>query len=98
MGGNRVDMDRLADIVDQLAKFDQRIETAVEDADGRVDRLHATWVGEAAARHQQAHEEWRRGVAELRAGLAEMRCNAQIAHDNYGSAVTTNSRMWEQAL
>ena len=98
MGGYRVDLDRLADIIDQVGQFDQRIESALEDADGRVDRLHATWTGEAAVQHRLAHEEWQRGMAEMRAGLAEMRRNAQIAHGNYSSAVTTNSRMWEQAL
>jgi WXG100 family type VII secretion target len=98
MGGHRVDLDRLADIIDQITRFDQRIESALEDADGRVDRLHTTWTGEAAVRHRRAHEEWQRGMAEMRAGLDQMRRNAQIAHGNYSSAVTTNSRMWEQAL
>jgi WXG100 family type VII secretion target len=98
MGGHRVDLHRLADIIDQIAKFDQRIESALEDADSRVNRLHATWTGDAAEQHQLAHEEWKRGVAEMRAGLDAMRRNAEIAHGNYGSALTTNSRMWEQAL
>lgn len=98
MDGYRVELDRLADIVEQIAKFDQRIEAALEDADGRVDRLHLTWTGAAAEQHRQAHAEWQRGVAEMRAGLVEMRRNAEIAHGNYRSAGTTNSRMWEQAL
>jgi WXG100 family type VII secretion target len=97
MDGYRVDLDRLADMIDQISKFDQRIESAVEDVDQRVDRLHTTWTGQAAAEHRRAHAEWMRGVAEMRAGLAEMRRNAGIAHGNYRSAVTTNSRMWEQA-
>jgi WXG100 family type VII secretion target len=98
MDGYRVDLDRLADIVDQITKFDQRIETALENVDQRVDRLHTTWTGQTAAQHRQAHEEWQRGVVELRAGLAEMRRNAETAHDNYRSAIGSNSRMWEQAL
>ena len=98
MDGYRVDLDRLADIIDQIGKFDHRIEAALEDADGRVDRLHMTWTGEAAVQHQRAHDEWKRGVTEMRAGLTEMRRNAEIAHSNYTSAVTTNSRMWGQAL
>lgn len=97
MAGHRVDLDRLADIVEQLARFDRQIEAALEDADRRVDRLHTTWTGEAAVRHRHAHEEWQRGVAEMRDGLAEMRRNAQIAHGNYSSAVQANSRMWGQA-
>ncbi len=98
MDGYRVDLDRLADIVEQIARFDQWIEVALEDVDKRVDRLHATWTGDAAVQHRRAHEEWQRGVAEMRTGLAEMRRNAEIAHGNYGSAIGSNSRMWEQAL
>ena len=98
MDGYRVNLDRLADVVDQLTMFDQRIEAALEDADGRVDKLHTTWSGAAAEQHRRAHADWQRGVAEMRAGLAEMRRNAELAHGNYRSAVTANGRMWEQAL
>jgi WXG100 family type VII secretion target len=97
MDGYRVDLDRLADIVDQLSQFDRRVEAALEDVDRRVDRLHVTWTGDAAVEHRRAHAEWLRGVAEMRDGLAQMRRNAEIAHGNYRSAGTTNSRMWEQA-
>jgi WXG100 family type VII secretion target len=97
MDGFRVDLDRLADIVEQIARFDRQVGSALEDVDGRVDRLHATWTGEAAVAHRQAHEQWQRGVAEMRDGLAQMRRNAEIAHGNYSSAVGANSRMWEQA-
>lgn len=97
MAQHRVNLDQLADIVDQIDRFEKKLESALEDVDGRVDRLHTTWTGDAAVAHRAAHEEWIRGVAEMRAGLATMRRNASIAHDNYSSAVTTNSGMWEQA-
>jgi WXG100 family type VII secretion target len=93
----RVDLDRLADLIDQISKFDKGIESALGDVDKRVDRLHMTWAGQAAAEHRRAHAEWTRGVVEMRAGLAEMCANAKIAHGNYHSAITANSRMWEQA-
>jgi WXG100 family type VII secretion target len=97
MDGYQVDLYRLADIVDQISRFEQHLETALEDVDARVDRLHTTWTGEAAIAHRQAHEEWRCAVAEMRAGLAMMRRNASIAHGNYSNAVMTNTGMWEQA-
>ncbi|HEV7651440.1 MAG TPA: WXG100 family type VII secretion target [Actinophytocola sp.] len=92
----KVDLDRLNDIIDQIGQFDRRLESALEDADARVNRLHTTWRGEAAAQHRRAHEEWQRGVREMRAALATMRKNASIAHANYLSAVNTNTQMWEQ--
>jgi WXG100 family type VII secretion target len=81
---------------DRIVRFDQHLESALEDADARVNRLHASWKGEAATRHGQAHEEWKRGAAEMRAALAVMRQNALTAHENYLNAVTANVRMWEQ--
>lgn len=95
MPGFKVDLDRLDDIVEQITRFDSRLEKALEDVDARVNRLHATWSGEAATRHQQAHDEWRRGAAEMRAALAVMREIASTARTNYASATTTNVGMWE---
>lgn len=92
-----VDLDRLDGIVAEITRFDQRLESAVADMDARVNQLHATWTGAAAGAHRKAHEEWRRGVAEMRAALAVMRRCATTAHDNYGAAATANARMWEQA-
>jgi WXG100 family type VII secretion target len=97
MAGYRVDLARLADVVDQIGRFDQHVETALADIQAHVDRLHTTWSGEAASAHQQAHAQWTRGIAELRAALAVLRDNAQIAHGNYTNAVTTNTAMWDQA-
>jgi WXG100 family type VII secretion target len=93
----RVDLDLLDDIVEQISRFDQHLQTALEDAQSRVDTLHATWSGKAATAHRQAYDEWVRGVVDMRAALEEMRRNAQIAHDNYSSAANSNLRMWQQA-
>ncbi|HEX4725188.1 MAG TPA: WXG100 family type VII secretion target [Pseudonocardiaceae bacterium] len=92
-----VDLDRLDDVVAEISRFDQRLEAALEDADNRVNQLHTTWRGTAATRHQQAHEEWQRGIAEMRAALAVLRQNAATARSNYGNAVTANVGMWGQA-
>jgi WXG100 family type VII secretion target len=93
----RVDLDQLDDIVEQISRFDQHLRTALEDAQSRVDTLHATWSGEAATAHRQAYGEWVRGVADMRAALEKMRLNARIAHGNYSSAANSNLRMWRQA-
>lgn len=98
MPKHRVDLDRLADIVDQMGRFEACLESALAEIDGRVDRMHMTWTGDAAAAHRRAHEEWIRGVAEMRAGFATMRRNARIAHENYRNAIEANGGMWAQAL
>jgi WXG100 family type VII secretion target len=96
MGRYKVDLDRLTDIVDQITRFDQHLESALEDANARVNQLHATWSGAAAIQHHNVHEEWKRGAAEMRAALAVMRQNALTAHENYLNAVTANVHMWGQ--
>ncbi len=90
----RVDTAQLFDVVEQIARFDQRLESALEQADARVDRLHATWTGAAAAKHQAAHQRWKTGAQEMRQALVVMRQIATTAHDNYTGAATTNARMW----
>jgi len=96
MGAFRVDPDRLDGIIDQITRFDSQMEAALDEVDARINRLHATWTGEAADQHRRAHDEWQRGAAEMRAALAAMRANAATARANYTNAITANVRMWEQ--
>ena len=93
----RVNPDQLADIVDRLARFDKHLEEALTQADAKVDRLHTTWTGAAAAEHKAAHDKWKHGAEQMRSGLNTMRKNADIAHGNYTGAAATNQAMWEQA-
>lgn len=96
-GRFRVDPNQLADVIDQLARFDKHLEGALGQADAKVDRLHTTWTGAAAAEHKAAHEKWKHGAEQMRAGLNAMRKNAGIAHGNYTNAAETNRTMWGQA-
>lgn len=93
----RVSPDQLADVIDQIARFDQHLDEALEQVDAKVDRLHTTWVGAAATEHNAAHEKWKHGAEQMRAGLETMRKNADIAHGNYAGAVAANTAMWGQA-
>lgn len=97
-GRFRVRPAQLADIVEQISRFDQHLESALADVDAEVDRLHATWTGAAAEEHRAAHEKWKRGTEEMRAALATMRRIASQACENYTGAATANARMWEDAL
>lgn len=94
MAGFRVDPDRLTDIVEQMTQFDQRLDAALDDVTAKINRLHATWTGDAAQRQAQAHADWQRGAAEMREALATLRSIATTAGANYTSAVSANQRMW----
>jgi WXG100 family type VII secretion target len=93
-GKFRIDRAQLLDVIDRMRRFDAQVEEALQDAEARVNRLHATWSGQAAA----AHDKWTHGMQQMRAGLQVMRVNAQIAHDNYTGAVEANVSMWKQVL
>ena len=95
-GRFRISPTQLSDVVDQIGRFDTHLEEALERADARVSRLHATWTGAAAEAHQAAHDQWKRGAEEMRAALAVMRRIALTAHGNYIAAAAANTLMWEQ--
>jgi WXG100 family type VII secretion target len=96
-GRFRVDPDQLMDFVDQIDRFDQHLQSMLDDVDTHVSRLHATWTGSAADEHLLAHDQWKHGAQQMRQALAVMRRNAVTAHTNYTSAVSANVSMWEQA-
>jgi ESAT-6 family protein len=97
VNGYRVDLQRLHDLVGRIARFDKHLESVLDDIDKQVDRLHVTWSGTAADEQRRAHEEWERGMREMREGLSRIQASAKTAHSNYSAAIQTNSTMWGQA-
>lgn len=95
MTRHRVDLAELDSVIEQMARFASRLQTALEDADAQVTRLHATWTGAAADEQRAAHQRWRTGAADMHQALAAMRSIAATAHANYSAAAGTNARMWQ---
>ena len=89
-----VNLARLCDAVKKLEEFDKTCENTAEDIDKRIKGLHLTFLGETATALQEAHNQWNRGVVEMRDGLAELKKAVQNAHKNYHTAVAVNKRMW----
>ncbi len=90
----RVDPEALADAVQRMAEFQRYAESTITEIDSLVSNLHATWSGEAAAAHAEAHQRWARGEAMMRAALAQLRTAGTTAHGNYTGAMSTNLAMW----
>ncbi|WP_307785508.1 WXG100 family type VII secretion target [Mycobacteroides abscessus] len=65
MGGEqvKVNLDRLDQVIGELAGFDKEIEQQIATLMGRVAALHTRWEGEAAAKHVEAQAEWTKGGA-----------------------------------
>lgn len=89
-----VDLDRLAEFVDRLELFAAHLSRARTEVDGRVQAVHASWTGDAAAAQAAAHGKWRTGAAEVHEALATLRSIASGAHANYAAAVHANRAMW----
>lgn len=90
----RVDPQALADTVQRLAEFQRHAESMLAEIDSLVTSLHATWTGQGAAAHAEAHRHWARGEAMMREALARFRAAGTTAHRNYTCAMSTNLAMW----
>jgi WXG100 family type VII secretion target len=89
-----VDPQALADTVQRMVEFHRHVESTVAEIDSLVTNLHATWTGQGAAAHAEAHRRWARGEAMMREALTQLRTAGATAHRNYTGAMSTNSAMW----
>ncbi|MEV6073150.1 WXG100 family type VII secretion target [Nocardia sp. NPDC052001] len=94
MGDYRVDLDGLQRLIDGTATLETSIEQQVRAIEDRVDALHVTWAGEAAAGHRAAHDARVAGVAEMSRALGELRGKLDAARNSYRAVGETNVGMW----
>jgi WXG100 family type VII secretion target len=90
----RVDPQALADSMQRMTELQHYAESMLAEIDSLVANLHATWSGEGAAAHAEAHRHWARGEAMMREALAQLRTAGATAHRNYTGAMSTNLAMW----
>jgi WXG100 family type VII secretion target len=89
-----VQTEELNSVITRMAAFEQQLQQAVDNADARVKRMHATWSGQAAQEHLAAHARWKADAARMHEALTRMRAIAIAAHTNYTETITTNTAMW----
>jgi WXG100 family type VII secretion target len=92
-----VDLARMREVAERMAKFDNALDVHLEKLDRRIARLHTTWSGDAALAQRDAHDGWMRAARQMREALVTMRSITETARDNYHAAVTANVRMWDAA-
>jgi WXG100 family type VII secretion target len=90
----RVDPERLAEAVQQMADFQRYSEALLQEIDSTVKNLHLTWTGQAASAHAQAHGRWSRGEAMMQEALTQLQAAGRTAHTNYTGAMAKNLDMW----
>lgn len=91
-----VDLDELHHTAGRMAAAYDALHLLATDLQRRVDALHHTWTGEAAAAHGAAQGTWAAGFDGMRQALEEMQAAGRLAHRNYDAAATANLRMWQQ--
>jgi WXG100 family type VII secretion target len=89
-----VDPEALADALDRMREFVRHTENMVGEIDSLVSHLHATWSGQAAAAHAEAHRHWSRGEELMREALGQLKTAGTTAHRNYTGVMATNTTMW----
>jgi WXG100 family type VII secretion target len=94
MAGFRVDPEALLTAADRMSEFDQRVEANLARVTATVERLGASWYGDAGASERAAQDRWNEGAREMREALARLHTSAEGAHANYSNAIQLNSRMW----
>lgn len=90
-----IDLGELDDVIGDVERCEQTLETLTADLERRIAALHDQWEGLSATAQREAHQEWARGMSDMRAALGQMRRAARVAHANYTKAITTNVGMWE---
>jgi WXG100 family type VII secretion target len=91
-----IDPDELSDIVGDLTRAEGKLLRLGEDIARQMALLQSQWEGLAADAQREAQEEWASGMTAMREALAELRDAAELAHQNYTGAATTNLEMWRR--
>lgn len=96
MGRFSVDADELAAVIARMSACESALEALTVNVEREVEDVQGRWHGRAADAQRLAHEEWRRGLQQMRDSLVEIRLAASTARRNYTAAVDANTAMWDQ--
>ena len=91
-----MDAEDLHRVIGELSTCESDLRDLAADLAKQIEKLHATWQGQAAMAQQIAQAEWEHGFLGMRDALADLRAAAQLARHNYESATTANLEMWRQ--
>ena len=94
MGAFRVDPAALLSAADRMSQFEQRMEAKLAQVSAAERLLGTSWDGAGGQAQAAAQQRWSEGAGEMRQALADLRRIAVGAHENYQSAMQTNSRNW----
>lgn len=94
MGSLRTNLAEMQLLVTKAEQLEQRIEERLAACEKRVEELHISWSGSAAAAHRANHEAWQCGAKRAHEALGKLRAATENAHNNYSAAIEANVKMW----
>lgn len=89
-----VDLEQLADLIDEMERTQAQLTRVRDDVATRVAQMHLTWRGSAAVAQDEAQRRWTAGAGEVQEALAALRAIVRTAHGNCHAAAAANRRMW----
>lgn len=95
-GGPSVDVDALADLLQEMAACQRALVELAGDVESETTRLHGAWSGPTLDIHGASSGSWRHGFAQMAPALAGMRSASEAARQEYDAAVAADIAFWEQ--
>lgn len=89
-----VDPDQLTEAGDQVEAFHNKVKSILEDVEGIMTSLRASWHGEASDAQAQAQQQWKAGAEQMDQSLQALKKVLTAAQKNYSDAVQKNAQMW----
>lgn len=68
----------------------------LDDLKGYVSPLVASWTGQASTSYQTLQKEWDTSATELNQVLRQVAATLRTSHQNYTTAETANTNIWNQ--
>ncbi|KUI23925.1 hypothetical protein AU196_02275 [Mycobacterium sp. IS-1742] len=90
-----VSFPQMQSAIDHMRDFERDVAECLEDVNGTMAALRATWHGDASDAQAQAQQQWEDGAEQMKQALSQLKTIAEMARRNYADAVDKNGRMWE---
>lgn len=91
-----IDLDELDAVIVDVERTESSLQRITDDLEKQMAALHEVWEGLAAQAHTEAHEQWDRGMRDMRTAMAGLREAARAAHGNHTAAGQSNLDMWNE--
>ncbi len=94
MGEIKVDSAAVSQVEGDIAKAQQFLNQQLEDLQAEVNRLAASWTGEAAEAYQQRQQQWNSATQDMNQILMQIKSALSTANADLMGTDHGNAKMW----